>query len=107
SLLVGHYLDHIQPVIDEMAAADAHLFVGLDPLALPEAMLACSRGQKECAESAEHDLQRMDAFLRFQRRISAEVDCWCQSQGITDSELDAALAAAVAAEADGRETKGT
>eukprot|EP00933_Yihiella_yeosuensis_P082691 TRINITY_DN96663_c0_g1_i1.p1 TRINITY_DN96663_c0_g1~~TRINITY_DN96663_c0_g1_i1.p1 ORF type:complete len:170 (-),score=49.53 TRINITY_DN96663_c0_g1_i1:167-622(-) len=97
SALVSHYLDHIQPVIDELAAADSHLFVGLDPSAAPE----------ECAESSEHSIERMEAFVRFQSRITAEVDAWCLAQGFPDDLLQEALNEAARAEAEGRETNGT
>lgn len=35
---VSHYLDHIQPQIDDLARREKHLFQGLDPEALPEAL---------------------------------------------------------------------
>ena len=33
---VSHYLDHIQPAIDQLAAAECHHFKDLDPYATPE-----------------------------------------------------------------------
>eukprot|EP00434_Breviolum_minutum_P028094 symbB.v1.2.024852.t1/scaffold2376.1/size80753/7 len=59
SKLVSHYLDHIQPQIDDLARREKHLFQGLDPEALPE----------ECAVG-EHSLARMHCFQRFQRSIT-------------------------------------
>eukprot|EP00747_Dinoflagellata_sp_TGD_P209067 gnl/TRDRNA2_/TRDRNA2_82497_c0_seq3.p2 gnl/TRDRNA2_/TRDRNA2_82497_c0~~gnl/TRDRNA2_/TRDRNA2_82497_c0_seq3.p2 ORF type:complete len:193 (-),score=45.05 gnl/TRDRNA2_/TRDRNA2_82497_c0_seq3:30-608(-) len=97
SSLVSHYLDHIQPVIDEMVTTDAHLFAELDAGSLPA----------ECAESSEHDPRRMEAFLRFRSRVAAEVDAWCLSQGVSDTTLHEALSAAALAEAEGRETNAT
>ena len=97
SVLVSHYLDHIQPAIDELAAADCHLFSGLDPEALPE----------ECSEGSEHDLRRMDAFVRFRERVTREVDAWCGAQGVSDDALREALAAASVEAAAGKETNGT
>lgn len=34
---VSHYLDHIQPAIDQLAARECHYFADLDPTVLPEA----------------------------------------------------------------------
>ncbi|CAE7198264.1 unnamed protein product [Symbiodinium sp. CCMP2592] len=97
SRLVSHYLDHIQPVIDEMAAADCHLFDGLDPAALPA----------ECSEQSEHDLKRMEAFLRFRRCVAGAVDDWCRSQGLPERRLYQALSQAAATAQEGKETNGT
>ena len=73
TLKVSHYLDHIQPAIDELASREKHLFVGLDPTALPE----------ECAVG-EHSLARMQCFHRFQQLVAEGVDHWCRQSNVTE-----------------------
>ncbi|CAL1132209.1 unnamed protein product [Cladocopium goreaui] len=96
SKLVSHYLDHIQPAIDELARREKQHFVELDPNALPE----------ECA-AGEHSLARMQCFHRFQQLVAEGVDHWCRHSNVTEELLAASLQEASQQAKLGKETNGT
>eukprot|EP00913_Durusdinium_trenchii_P028866 g27066.t1 len=96
SKLVSHYLDHIQPAIDQLAARECHYFADLDPTVLPED-----------GAFGEHRLERMQSFLQFQDLVAHAVDQWCRQANVGEDLLHQALKEAAAQTQADQETNGT
>ena len=90
---MSHYLDHIQPAIDQLALADCEHFKELDPYLTPQ----------ECT-AQEQSLERMRCFRRFQELVARGVDQWCQEAGVSEELLLKALKEALEQTKGGRET---
>ena len=90
--LVSHYLSHVQPIVDDFAAARCSLFADVDDAAELD------------VETCEHSLERHAAFVEFGARLDREVGAWCAAEGVDEAALARALGAAAKDARAGRET---